>query len=444
MVSHTEGAQDQRMDETGSPTATAPPPPPPPTGDRKCLTRSTRDKVLCGVAGGLGNYFSIDPVIFRIGFVALTFAGGSGIALYFLAWLVLPDDAGGAAPVQGLSKGATHPAQVPAILIIGGIVVLVLLNDDGHDHALFDGAFWPLVLVGIGLYLWVRKPTLSSADRPVGASSEDAEPAATESTPATSEPTDATGTTTTASTSPPTAEQAYTPPWRTDDDPAPPVPSGPRVHSVTGSVLSLLLIVAGGATLLHTTDVLDVSVEGVLALLLTITGVALLASAWIGRGRGLLLVAALLTAALGTASAIDVPLTGGVGERVWRPTTSDELARPYRLGIGEAILDLRSLQLEPGEEFDVEASVAIGHLVILVPPTIATTIDTQAGVGETVVFGLRDDGRRARARLGDVEVLAPEAEPDRPAGDAVRVARPRVNIDARVGLGQVEVRRVAA
>ena len=53
------------------------------------LTRSTDDKVLGGLSGGLGRYFGIDPVVFRIAFVVLTLAGGSGILLYIVGYAVL-------------------------------------------------------------------------------------------------------------------------------------------------------------------------------------------------------------------------------------------------------------------------------------------------------------------------------------------------------------------
>ena len=66
--------------------------PPPPSRPRGRLTRSTDDKVLGGLAGGLGRYFGIDPVVFRIAFVVLTLAGGSGILLYLVGWPLIPDD----------------------------------------------------------------------------------------------------------------------------------------------------------------------------------------------------------------------------------------------------------------------------------------------------------------------------------------------------------------
>lgn len=57
--------------------------------DRK-LYRDTEDFVVAGVAGGLGIYFEIDPVIFRIIFVLLTFASGFGILAYIVLWVAMP------------------------------------------------------------------------------------------------------------------------------------------------------------------------------------------------------------------------------------------------------------------------------------------------------------------------------------------------------------------
>ncbi len=56
------------------------------------LRRSRDDRWLSGLSGGLGRYFEIDPVLFRIMFVALTLCGGSGILLYLIGWLAVADD----------------------------------------------------------------------------------------------------------------------------------------------------------------------------------------------------------------------------------------------------------------------------------------------------------------------------------------------------------------
>ncbi len=55
------------------------------------LYRSTRDRVFAGVAGGLGDYFKVDPIVFRIGFIALALGAGSGILVYILLWIFVPE-----------------------------------------------------------------------------------------------------------------------------------------------------------------------------------------------------------------------------------------------------------------------------------------------------------------------------------------------------------------
>ena len=56
----------------------------------KRLYKSESNKVIGGVCGGLGEYFGIDPVIFRIIAVVLIFAHGAGLLIYLIAWLCMP------------------------------------------------------------------------------------------------------------------------------------------------------------------------------------------------------------------------------------------------------------------------------------------------------------------------------------------------------------------
>ena len=58
----------------------------------KRLTRSRSDRVIGGVCGGLGRYFNVDPLLFRIGAVALVFLGGAGLLLYLAALLLVPNE----------------------------------------------------------------------------------------------------------------------------------------------------------------------------------------------------------------------------------------------------------------------------------------------------------------------------------------------------------------
>jgi phage shock protein C len=62
--------------------------------DYKRLYRSKRDSMLGGVAGGLAEYFNIDPTIVRLLFVLLTFVtvGFPAILLYIILWAVIPQN----------------------------------------------------------------------------------------------------------------------------------------------------------------------------------------------------------------------------------------------------------------------------------------------------------------------------------------------------------------
>ena len=65
------------------------------------LMRSRTDKMIAGVAGGIGQYLAIDPVIVRLAFVALAFTG-VGILLYPVLWLIMP--------LEGSQRATTNQA----------------------------------------------------------------------------------------------------------------------------------------------------------------------------------------------------------------------------------------------------------------------------------------------------------------------------------------------
>ena len=60
--------------------------------NNKKLYRSRKDKMLGGVAGGLAEYFDIDPTIVRIIFVVTLFIGGGGFLAYIIMWIVVPEE----------------------------------------------------------------------------------------------------------------------------------------------------------------------------------------------------------------------------------------------------------------------------------------------------------------------------------------------------------------
>jgi phage shock protein C len=133
----------------GEPAEPAASPPPPPGGPRpgRLLRRSSDDKVLAGVCGGLGRHLGVDPVLLRIAAVVLALANGLGVIAYVIAWIVIPEER----PGQDLAIDARPPRQETGRLVLGGSLVvlgLVLLLDRLAPD--LQQLFWPLAVVAAG------------------------------------------------------------------------------------------------------------------------------------------------------------------------------------------------------------------------------------------------------------------------------------------------------
>lgn len=61
---------------------------------KKRLYKSTHDRKLCGVCGGIAEYFDVDPTLIRLLWVVFTLAGGSGILAYIICAIIMQDDPG--------------------------------------------------------------------------------------------------------------------------------------------------------------------------------------------------------------------------------------------------------------------------------------------------------------------------------------------------------------
>jgi phage shock protein PspC (stress-responsive transcriptional regulator) len=137
-----------------------PPPPPPAPAPRTQLRRSRNDKMIGGVAGGLAEYSGVDPLLWRVGFVALAFAGGSGVLVYLLLWLLMP---AGTYVVAGYETPSSRPPRPPAgprspvpgvtiagLLIVIGALVLIT-NTTAWDIGPRGFLGSALLVVGLGL-----------------------------------------------------------------------------------------------------------------------------------------------------------------------------------------------------------------------------------------------------------------------------------------------------
>jgi phage shock protein PspC (stress-responsive transcriptional regulator) len=123
------------------------------TAQIKRLERSSSDSMAAGVAGGLGQYFDLNPAVFRLGFVILTLLGGTGILVYLAAILVIPAEGKEQSiAAQVLAERRDRPWPVVGLGLAG--VALVLLLSRGEIAA---GTGWIVALIGGLAILWASR-----------------------------------------------------------------------------------------------------------------------------------------------------------------------------------------------------------------------------------------------------------------------------------------------
>lgn len=129
------------------------------------LTRG-HDRRLGGVLGGIAEYLGSDPTLVRVLYVALLILGflPFGILLYFVLWIVMPEPEGDAPPPRPAGAAAglgSDPAMLLGIVLLAVGAVALFGLGWATPWAWFGvGAFrwmfhllWPLVLIGLGLWL---------------------------------------------------------------------------------------------------------------------------------------------------------------------------------------------------------------------------------------------------------------------------------------------------
>ena len=86
------------------------------------LTRSTESRYVAGVAGGLGRYFGLDPVLFRVAFGVSIVFGGIGLLAYVALWLFLPKDDG----TPSFMDSRSRATSIAALVVLGAIALTSL------------------------------------------------------------------------------------------------------------------------------------------------------------------------------------------------------------------------------------------------------------------------------------------------------------------------------
>jgi phage shock protein PspC (stress-responsive transcriptional regulator) len=423
-------------------------PPPPPAaaapGAVRRLTRRADNRVLAGVASGIADFFGIHPWAVRVAFVVLVPFGGFGALVYLIAWLLVP----AAGREQSLAAEVLRRPPSGLRSYIG--VALILLAIVILASAFLDsGVIWAIALIAFGVYLFRRDDDRDPPDRrPPPAGGGPGPPVTTAQLPAVPGAPTASATTTTAPlVPPPDPDQATTtlppdlPVWSPPPPPpdrtvawGPPPPKRPRRRPFLGPLtFAVALVVTGLALVLDNLDVVDLTIGQVLAVFLTVLGGGLLVGTWWGRAWGLIPVGLLAVPVVAlTALAGSVPVEGGVAERLYQPTTPAEVRPSYRLAGGDLILDLSRVRFGANAP-PVEASVAGGRVLVIVPDEAAAEMRGRVGIGSTNLLGHVETGAQVDSTVREPAARAP----------ARGAAAPTVRLDLQAGYGVVEVRRAS-
>ena len=121
------------------------------------IRRDPERRLIAGVCAGIARYFGIDPLFVRIGFVAAAAAGGFGVLMYALAWVLIPEEAGVTPARRWLAGRPGRRASIEVGAGAGLLLLSLLLALRATGIWFSDAVVWPLVLVGAGVALLWRQ-----------------------------------------------------------------------------------------------------------------------------------------------------------------------------------------------------------------------------------------------------------------------------------------------
>lgn len=325
--------------------------------------------MLGGVAAGIARTLRIDPVLVRVAFVVLTVFGGSGVLLYVAGWLFIPeegrDESTGERFFRNNNGLVIALAVIAAVLVAGPVLAWGWLGDGAGA-----GGAVLLVLVVVGVIMLLRRdqaPSPAPDDTAVTSAPTIDAPLAAESA------------------APPQGPGAPTmvlPAGSPSPPPQPPHPALPKERSVLGRLtVGVVLLVVGTLIALDLADVIVVEPVAVLASALAVVALGLLVGTLLGRARGLIALGIALVVLLIPVGAVPdgLRVNRGAGEREYRPTSQTDLADSYELGLGKLTVDLRKLAISGDQNVDI--SLGMGEVIVLVPLDGAVDVEAQVGAG---------------------------------------------------------------
>ena len=432
--------------------------------------RPASPRTVAGVCSGIAFRYRVDPTLVKVAFVVSTLFGGGGLLLYVIGWIAFPSSRLSAADPANDRSGHGHGRHHNPKFVIVAVVAVVLVMSFGPHGTWSSSAGLGTVLMLLGWWLLFRRtPTPlpgTSADTLTAAPSATADqfqrwtpralrtgaapsfegatgvPVTVPSPPAFDVPTTPRGDSSDAATSVFTLADRQPPSWDplgaarfAWDLPEPATPTPPAAPENRHSSTRASLIVVGAALLVamsgvaaHQAGVEWFTPTRILSMALAVVGVGLLTLAALKRSAGRRQVGLVpLAVALGAAVIVtgatttwvgqsdeSVVPSGGVGQRMYKPLSENDIRDRYSVTMGSLELDVRDLTL-----------------------TSDRTVDLRAGLGEVTVRVPKDMNVRANCTLN-------VGDPQCPEGLSVGTAgadKPVLTINAHANVGSVEVTR---
>ena len=411
-------------------------PPPPSAGPttpppQRTLRRSSTDHYAAGVCGGLGEFFAVDPVLFRVLFVALSFVGGIGVVAYLACWIAIPESgAQNSALDHWIASIRNHnvplwlvgvvaaaavwvglfswwsPLHIVPVAVIGGVIAIAVMAltrrpqgsaaqqgpvpqgpvPQGPTQPTFgpsQPAYGPQPYYGPrpseGEHATPGDPTVDLT--------KNAEPAAESVTQTINMPaTDAPPSGTRNATAPlPTASAQLRDWWAAETERR-------SARARRGRVTELVadgLMFAVWLTLAIVSASTPIPVQAFLWSAFGILLAATIIGAAIRRPRWRLLVGvAFLSVMLAAIGNYAVRIGDPTGQHDVHPTTVADIDRTYRMLAGDQKLDLSQVNFD-GKTVNVTVRQGAGHLKITVPRDVTVHVDAHDRYGQLDIF---DDG----------------------------------------------------
>ncbi|MFD7558532.1 MULTISPECIES: PspC domain-containing protein [unclassified Streptomyces] len=419
---------------------------PQPPDARPPLRRSRRDKVLAGVCGGLGRYFDLDPVVFRIVLGVLTVTGGVGLIFYGFAWLMLPQEGEEESEAKKLLTGRVEGTTLAALFaaLVGCALFLSMLDNGGL------AVFSILVILALGgASYWSQRRRAQAPEAETPAAHSPAPPE-TQAPPVPGSPSwwrdplVKDGTTGPVGSTgylwgPADAEEAEPGGGTVPRSPEKPAPEPARPSGGIGGRIFVLALLAGivGAASVWRGSTLGHALEIGLAAALAVFGLGLAVSSVKGRtGFGTVLLGLVTAGLLAGASALPPEIGTDFEQVEWRPASVADVRPVYEAGTGLATLDLSRLDVPKGTTVSVRASLDAGRLKVIVPREVTARTDVSVKLGDIHMPG--ETSQDVRIKSGgetQTQTLAPTAGAQ---------AGGTIDLHLHAGVGQVEVARAAS